>query len=325
MIEDTGRNIKVSGRRRIPNLSTLNIVFLIVLVFIILSVSTKTFFSYSNIYSLFFGVSIQFFALIGFTFLMIMGEIDLSVGAVYGFSGVLLGIFVVNLKLPFILALFLTLAVASLLGFINGFLVVRFRLNSIIVTLGMLSVLKGFTSIFTTALGSRTFPLVYRNLIKFKIFGIHWSILVFITVVIVLEILLYRTSIFRQMYYIGHNINTANLYGIKTDKIKIIVFLVSASTAAIGGILATSRIAYAYPTTGLGLEFTMVTAAVLGGASLYGGKGSILKSTLGLLLLAIIQYGMVIFAIHPYYQQVLLGAILIIAVYVDTRMNIVRS
>ena len=256
---------------------------------------------------------------------MIMGEIDLSVGGVYGFAGALLGIFVITLKIPFFLAFLLTLVVSSLVGFINGFLTVRFRLNSMMVTLGMLSVLKGVTSIFISTLGAKIFPLVYRNLIKFKIFNIHWSIIALIVIVIVLEILLYRTSVFRQMYYIGHNINTARIYGIKTDKIKIITFLGSALMAAIGGILATSRITHVYPTTGLGLEFTMVTAAVLGGASLYGGKGSILKSVFGLMFLSIIVNGLIIFAVNPYYQQVVLGAILIVAVYMDTRLNVVRS
>jgi ribose transport system permease protein len=134
-------------------------------------------------------------------------------------------------------------------------------------------------------------------------------------------VFLNRSAIFRQMYYIGHNVETVRLYGIKADKVKITSFVVSAVTAAIGGILATSRITHAYPTTGLGLEFTMVTAAVLGGASLYGGRGSILRSVLGLLFLAIVSNGMIIFQIDPYLQQVLMGAVLIAAVFADTRLN----
>jgi ribose transport system permease protein len=126
------------------------------------------------------------------------------------------------------------------------------------------------------------------------------------------------------MFYIGHSPETARLYGIRTNRIKVTTFIVSAVTAGIGGILATSRITHAYPTTGLGMEFQMVTAAVLGGASLYGGRGSILRSVLGLLFLAIILNGMIIFNVAPYYQQVLLGIILIAAVFVDTRLNLRR-
>ena len=308
-------------RRRFSSLNTLTIVAVTVVLFVVLSVSTTNFFSYSNIYSLLFGVSIQFFALIGFTFLMIQGEIDLSVGAMYGFAGALSGTFVILLGFPLWPAIIITLIAAALVGFINGYLVVRFRIMSMMITIGMMSVLTGLMSILSTGLGAEVFPEEYRNLIKFKIAGIHWSILAFLLIVIVLEVFLNRSAIFRQMYYIGHNVETVRLYGIKADKVKITSFVVSSVTAAIGGILATSRITHAYPTTGLGLEFTMVTAAVLGGASLYGGRGSIMRSVLGLLFLAIVSNGMIIFQIDPYLQQVLMGAVLIAAVFADTRLN----
>jgi ribose/xylose/arabinose/galactoside ABC-type transport system permease subunit len=308
-------------RRRFSSLNTLTILVVTVVLFVVLSATTTNFFSYSNIYSLLFGVSIQFFALIGFTFLMIQGEIDLSVGAMYGFAGAVSGTLVILLGIPLWPAIILTLLVAALVGFINGYLVVRFRIMSMMITIGMMSVLTGLMSILSTGLGAEVFPAEYRNLIKFKIAGIHWSILAFLLIVIVVEIFLNRSAIFRQMYYIGHNVETVRLYGIKADKVKITSFVVSSVTAAIGGILATSRITHAYPTTGLGLEFTMVTAAVLGGASLYGGKGSILRSVLGLLFLAIVSNGMIIYQIDPYLQQVLMGAVLIAAVFADTRLN----
>jgi len=307
------------------NFSTFTIIFLTVGLFVALSLFTETFFSYSNIYSLVFGLSIQFFAMIGFTYLMIMGEIDLSVGAVYGFGGALLGIFVITFQMPFFPALILTLVVAALIGFINGYLVVRFRLISMMVTIGMMSILKGLTSILTGSLGAQVFPSVYRALIKYKLFDIHWSIIAFLLILVILEVLLKWTAPFRRMYYIGHNINTARVYGIKVERMKIVAFMTSAVTAAFGGILATSRITHAYPTTGLGLEFTVVTAAVLGGASLFGGRGSMLRSALGLAFLALVLNGMIIFRIDPYFQQVLLGAILIAAVFVDTRLNRVRA
>jgi len=306
-------------------ISKLTIVILVIVLAFILSVSTGTFFSYSNLYSILFGVSIQFFALIGFTYLMIMGEIDLSVGALYGFGGALLGVLMIVLKIPFVPALVLTLIVAVLIGFINGYLVVRFRINSLMVTLGMMSIAKGLTSALSTSLGAAIFPSVYRDLIKIRLLDIHWSIIAFIIIVIVLEILLYKTSVFKKLYYVGNNIETAKIYGIKAGRIKVIAFIVSAVLAVFGGILATSRITHAYPTTGEGLEFTFVTAAVLGGASLYGGKGSILRSALGLLFIAIMQNGMIIYKIDPYFQTVVLGLILIVAVFVDTSLNKKRA
>ena len=123
------------------------------------------------------------------------------------------------------------------------------------------------------------------------------------------------------MYYVGSNIETARIYGIKSEKIKIITFAVSSATAAIGGILATSRIMHADVTTGVNLEFLMITAAVVGGASLFGGKGSVMRSVLGLLFLSVIFNGMIIFKIDPFIQHVIVGFILIVAVFIDTLLN----
>jgi ribose transport system permease protein len=308
-------------RNEKPNLGAITILIVIVVVIIFLSLTTKTFLNFSNIYSIVFSTSIKFFALIGFTYLVIMGEIDLSVGSVYGFGGAIMCTFMIALKLPLLPALILSLLVAAFLGFLNGFFVVWFRLNSMMITLGMMSIAQGFTNALTSSIGSQGLPADYRNIIKFSIFGVDWSIIAFILLVVVLEILLYRSTIFRKIYYIGENPQTAVIYGIKANRIKIITFISSSVLSAFGGIVATSRIAHAYPTTGSGLEFTMVTAAILGGASLYGGRGSILRSALGLMFLAIIENGMVAFNIDPYIQLVVTGVILIVAVFLDAMLN----
>ena len=147
------------------------------------------------------------------------------------------------------------------------------------------------------------------------------NIVVMIVLVVILEITLHRTTIFRKMYYVGESLDTAKIYGIKAAKIKMITFMLSAFTAAIGGIMIGSRVNYAEPTIGIGFEFQMLTAAVLGGASLFGGKGSILRSAIALLFLQLIVNGMVIHRIEPLLQQIIVGIILIIAVYFDTRLN----
>jgi ribose transport system permease protein len=120
---------------------------------------------------------------------------------------------------------------------------------------------------------------------------------------------------------VGQNAETARIYGIRSDEIRLIMFMVSALTASIGGIIAASRVAHAAATAGVGLEFTMITAAILGGASLFGGKGSILRSSIGLLILAFATNGMIGFSIDPYIQQVVLGLILIAAVTFDIALT----
>jgi len=311
-----------TGRSQLRvDIGAVSIILITVLLSIILGATTSSFFSYNNIYSILFGVSIQFFAIIGFTFLMIMGELDMSVGAVYGFSGTMLGTLMIKTDMPFILAFIVTILICACFGMISGYVVTKFRVNSMMVTIGMMTLIQGINWILIGSLQGYTFPDTYRHFINLRIGAIHWSILFMILIVVALEILMKKSTVFKKMYYVGSNIETARIYGIKSEKIKIITFAVSSATAAIGGILATSRIMHADVTTGVNLEFLMITAAVVGGASLFGGKGSVMRSVLGLLFLSVIFNGMIIFKIDPFIQHVIVGFILIVAVFIDTLLN----
>lgn len=306
------------------NLSSLTIIALTLALGLVLTFSRDTFLSYQNIHAILFDTSILFFGVIGFTYLMIMGEIDLSVGSMYAFSGMFLGM-LTHWGLPFYVGLPIALIVAILIGLINGVLVVRFRVPSMMITLGMMTALSGLSGILCTNLYGYAYPKEYLDFAKYKIQlgggnDIFVTIIVMVVLIVVLEFMLHRTTIFRKMYYVGENLDTARIYGIKAGKIKVVTFMISAFTAAIGGILIGSRVAYAEPTIGIGYEFQMLTAAVLGGASLFGGKGSILRSAVALFFLQLIVNGMVILKIEPLLQQIIVGILLIIAVYLDTRM-----
>jgi ribose transport system permease protein len=126
---------------------------------------------------------------------------------------------------------------------------------------------------------------------------------------------------FKKFYYIGENLRSAKLYGIKVEKIKHTVFILTSVTAGLAGIFAASRSGQTVFNTGQGLEFKMITAAILGGASLFGGKGSIVKSFFGLLLLAVILNGLIMFNIDPVWTDVVIGIVLIFAIVLDTRIN----
>lgn len=300
-------------------------VFLLTIgVFIFLSLARKYFFTYSNVYSLIFGLSMEFLAIIGFTFLLIMGEIDLSVGSVYGFTGAFSGFLVLS-GLPIWLGIIIALTVAGIIGFVNGYFVTRFRVNSLMMTLGMMILVRGVLDFFVRHLGGISYPRAFKAVVRFKIGDVNLTIFIMIVIVIILEFLLRKHTAFRKLYYIGENIKSAKLYGIKAERIKLIFFVCSSVTAAMAGIFAASRSGSTVFNTGLGLEFKMVTAAVIGGASLFGGKGSILKSVTGLLFLAIIMNGMIMFNIDPEWQSVVIGLILISAVIVDTRINREKS
>ncbi|GHU67656.1 ABC transporter permease [Clostridia bacterium] len=316
MSEYTGRTLSSDVGRRI-NFSSYSIYFLAIGLFLFLTFATNTFFSFENLYSISLDISIQFYAIVGFTLLLIMGEIDMSVGSVFGFSGALAGYLFVKSGLPFWIAFLLTVLLCAGVGLINGLVVVKFHVSSMMVTIGMMTVMAGFKAVLIGQLSSRVFTGDFRSFMRMKLGDIHWTIIALVILIVVFEILLLRSYKFKVFYFVGQNSETAKIYGIKSDRIRMMMFVMSAVTAGIGGVIAASRVAHAAATAGVGLEFTMITAAVLGGASLFGGKGSILRSAVGLFFLAMVTNGMVSFSVDPYIQQVVLGLILIIAVTVD--------
>jgi ribose/xylose/arabinose/galactoside ABC-type transport system permease subunit len=321
MVESTAQSLPSISRKKKFNYGSLTIVFLAASLFVFLALTSENFLTYRNIYSILYGVSFQFIAVIGFTYLMIIGEIDLSVGSVYAFSGMFMGYLMVMKKVPLLPAMGISLLVCIVMGLITGWLIVRFKLNSMMVTIATMTLIRGLASNFVKRMYGATYPTDMRHLSKIEVGDVFLTIIIMIALVIILELLLKRSSIFKRLYSVGENRLTARIYGIKSDRIVISLFALSALAAGIGGVLISSRVTYADTAIGQGLEFHLLTAAVLGGASLYGGKGSMLGSCVGLIFLATILNGMVIFNIEPLLQQLIVGIILIAAVYVDTRLN----
>lgn len=301
--------------------SQYTVILLIIALFLLLSLTSETFLAYDNLYSVIYGVSIQFFAVIGFTLLIVMGEVDLAVGSMYGLSGTLVGYCICVWKWPLWLAIPVVLAACAAAGYLVGVIVTRFRLNSMMVTLGTTSLIAGLNAVVFNSFPAVTYSAEYRAIAKFKLFDIHWTIVLMAVIVLVLEFLLHRLPAMRKLYYIGNSGETARLYGIKTDKIKRICFTVSSLTAAIGGIVATSRITHSDILTGKNLEFTLITASVVGGASMAGGRGGILNAALGMIFIALLSNGMTIYRIDPFMQQIALGVILVVSVFADVHMN----
>lgn len=301
--------------------SQYTVILLIIALFLLLSLTSETFLAYDNLYSVIYGVSIQFFAVIGFTLLIVMGEVDLAVGSMYGLSGTLVGYCICVWKWPLWLAIPVVLAACAAAGYLVGVIVTRFRLNSMMVTLGTTSLIAGLNAVVFNSFPAVTYSAEYRAIAKFKLFDIHWTIVLMTVIVIVLKFLLHRLPAMRKLYYIGNSGETARLYGIKTDKIKRICFTVSSLTAAIGGIVATSRITHSDILTGKNLEFTLITASVVGGASMAGGRGGILNAALGMIFIALLSNGMTIYRIDPFMQQIALGVILVVSVFADVHMN----
>jgi ribose transport system permease protein len=315
----------LANRRRNYNLNNWTIVFLNVAIIVFFSLTRELFLTSNNILSILSDTSFSYFAAIGFTMLIIMGELDLSVGAVYGFGGSMMAYFIFSYKMPAGIAITFAMLTAGLVGLAAGLLVVKFRLNSMMVTIGFMMAVRGASSILVNKFAGRQFPVSARAFMNFNVFGIRWTIILMILSAVILEIFLYKSRHLKQLYYIGQNVNTSILYGLNTNQIKVICFIVSAMFSAFGGCLVASRLAHPNVSYGQGLEMSIITAAVLGGASIYGGRGSMVRTMLGILFVFILQKGMVAYRVDSFIQHVVMGAILIVVILIDVRMNQKRN
>jgi len=292
-----------------------------VIAFVFLALSRDNFFRYTNVYSLTFGLSMEFLLILGITFLLTMGEIDLSVGSIFAFSGVFSGFLTYEVGLPVWLGILMSICLTGVIGYINGFFVVRFRANSLMITIGTMILFRGVADGLINYLRGITYPSGYRAIANFRVFDVNFTIILMFIVIIIIEYLLFNHAAFRKFYYIGENSLSATMYGIRVGRVKHTAFVISSVTAGLAGILAASRSGQTVWNTGQGLEFKMITAAILGGASLFGGKGSVVKSLSGLFLLAIILNGLVMYNIDPVWTDVVVGIALIVAIVFDTRIN----
>ena len=289
-------------------------------IFAFLALTRQNFATWQNLNSILFGVSIEFLAIVGFTYVMVMREIDLSVGSVFAFTGTLTGALLVG-GWGFWPAAGVALLAAAAIGFVNGFLVVRFNINSLMLTIGSMLLVRGLSNVLANDLGGQTYPRAFRSFARTNLFDVRVTIVAMVVLVLLAWGFQRRAALYRKMCFIGENVKSATVHGIRVGTIKILAFVASAMTAGVAGIFTASRITHADVRMGLGLEFVMVTAAIIGGASLYGGKGDLRGSALGLLLLALVLNGMIMYDIEPVFQQFVIGALLIATVAFDTVLN----
>lgn len=249
--------------------------------------------------------------------LMVSGGFDMSVGSVVAFSGAAVGL-LIRSGLPVIVAIVIGILLGSIIGLINGFIVSKLGINPFVTTLASLSIYRGLTLILTkgqnvTGLGA-TFKLIGQS----KILGIQMPIWYAVLFVIIGDILLRKSRFFRQNYYIGGNEKkAAKLSGIDVMKMKILNYVLTGAFAAMAGIVMTSRLGAASVTAGTGLELRVITAVIIGGASLNGGEGTVTGAFLGSLLMALIINSLTLLGVDVYWQTFVIGATLLLAVLID--------
>jgi ribose transport system permease protein len=291
-----------------------SILAVLVVMFVFLSVTTSSFLSVSNMINILRQTTMILIVAGGMTYVLILGEIDLSVGSLACFLGTLVAGFIVQNHIPVIPAFFMGLVLGAFMGVVSGWLIAKIHLPSFIVTLAMMSTARGLALVY-----SGGYPIT--NMPKFALwFGRGYVGPIPVPVVITTIVIgigwcaLALTRFGRYVYAIGGNAECAKLSGVKIDKIKIIVFAVSGFTASLTGILLTMRLASSQPTLGDGMELDAITAVVLGGTLLTGGRGSLAGTVIGSLFLNVLGNGLNIIGINSFWQQVIKGIVLILAV-----------
>ncbi|MFW5695375.1 MAG: ABC transporter permease [Alkalispirochaeta sp.] len=287
-----------------------------VLVCVIMWALTPHFLTPSNLLNVVRQSSIIGVMAVGVTFVILSGGIDLSVGSVMAVSGMIAAGTMQNGSGMFV-GILVALGVGIAAGLVNGVLVTKGGITPFVVTLGMMSIARGATLIYSNGYPISGFSEAYRFIGGGVILGIPFPVIILFLVVLTGWAVLTQTRLGRYAYAIGGNEETVKLSGINSDFFKTMVYVISGATAAISALILTSRLNSAGPTAGLTYELTVIAAVVIGGTSLSGGRGTVWGSLIGALLIAVINNGMNLLGISPYFQELVRGVIIILAVYVD--------
>ncbi|MDR2468702.1 MAG: ABC transporter permease [Spirochaetaceae bacterium] len=305
------------------------IVFLIMLC-IGFGIANNTFFTAKNLMNLTSQMAINALLSAGLTYVIILGGIDISVGSVAALAGVIcamIGLRFPGMNLPGSIAILILTAivVGGICGLLNGIMVTRFNVVPMITTLATMTILRGVTYIVTGGVAVFGLPSVFSflgagRIIKTELYptGLIPVVTLFtIVVVILMHILLSRTVFGRHVYACGSNKQVAHLAGINVKRVNLAGYVICSIMAALGGVLVASKLQNGQPAAAEGYEMFAIASTVLGGTSLIGGSGSVARAMFGVAIIAVINNGMNLMYISSFWQKVVIGSIILLAVVLD--------
>ncbi len=273
-----------------------------------------------NLKGILLGISLETIVGVGMMILMIAGIFDLSVGSVVTFSGALCTYMLKVMDVNMWLAILLTLVVCSLVGLINGLLVAKVGVNAMITTLAMMGIIKGF-GIIIAGSGIVNLPKGFNQIGQGMFLGLQMPIWFMFLIVTFFTVLILKTRYFRKYYYIGGNEKAAVLSGINASGHKIVSFMITSTLAGFVGIIMAARFGASVASAGEGLELKVISATILGGASLSGGQGTIIGALMGTAFMGLINNLMILSKISVYWQGIIVGVILVLAVVSDVTLK----
>ena len=290
---------------------------LILLVFgVIMSFASPYFATPRNLEALLMGLTVNGVIAVGMVIVFIAGGLDLSVGSIMAFAGVVTGL-ALNAGIPVPLAILIGLAAATAVGAVNGLLVSGLGINPLITTVGMMITVRGLLLILSGGKAVLNLPEAFRIIGQGRLFGLQYPIYIMIVIVLVADILLRNSRFLRQTYYVGNNEASAALSGINVGIVKVFSFCLVAALAGVAGVMITARFGSASVTVGEGLELRVITATIIGGASLKGGEGTVLGAFLGALFMAMLANSLNLIGVDVYWQSFVTGLTLILAIVID--------
>ncbi|HEV0901705.1 TPA: ribose ABC transporter permease [Streptococcus pneumoniae] len=304
-------------------MSELTTVIALIILMAVITIINSNFLTANNLLNLLLQVTSNALIAFGMTFVILTGGIDLSVGSILALSSALTA-GLLGSGMPVTLAILISLILGCILGMMNGLLISYGKLAPFIVTLATMTIFRGATLVYTngnpiTKGLSDTF--LFQFLGQGYIVGIPFPVIIMFIVFIVLYVLLHKTAFGKSVYAIGGNEKAAS--GVKLNKVKIIIYSISGIMASISGLIITSRLSSAQPTAGASYEMDAIAAVVLGGTSLSGGKGRILGTLIGALIIGVLNNGLNIIGVSAFWQQVVKGVVILIAVLID-RFKVVK-
>ena len=303
---------------RFRNLGQYGIFVAFAIICLVLALSTPRFFTVSNLMTIGNQVSINALLAFGVTFVIITGGIDLSLGSMVAVTGVVAAMFAHPDTYPVIVPIFIGLAAGSAMGAFNGLVITKSKVPPFIVTLGTMTIGRGLALILSKGRPVSNLSDSFNFIGGGNLFGIPFPIIILIVAFAVCSIVLNKTILGRYMYAVGGNEPAARASGIRVSRVKMWVYTICGLLSAMGGILLTSRITTGQPNAGSGFELDAIAAAIIGGTSTSGGTGSMTGTLIGALLIGVISNSLDLLNVTSYYQQVVMGAIIIGAVVLDS-------
>ncbi len=304
-------------------LGELRAVWMLLAVGVVLSVVSPVFLTTANLLNVALATSVTALLAAGQTFVIILGEIDLSVGSMLGFSAMVTALTLRHAPAP--VAIVVGLLVGAGCGLVNGLLVTKTRMPSFIVTLATMSIVAGLSLQLSKGNPVSVTDYSFQNIGQARTAGVPVPVWIMIAVFVVCGILLARTRYGRYVYATGDNGEAAKLSGIPVARVTTLAFVISGLLAGLAGFIVTARLSTAEPTAGTGLELEAIAAVIIGGTGLAGGRGNLVGTIVGAFILGVVDNGMNLLDVSPFLQNVVKGGVILFAVLLDRNALAIRG